>query len=121
MFLQDLTIALGRRSLKGVRYQFDQIEFTISSEVAEGETYERLNIEARRNSRFLLKMSIWEDAKSWLYIRNQDINGPPQGQMQIHADFAGTTPEDLATLARETLMDWTSVEHAWRKHAVASS
>jgi len=57
-FLQDVTIALGRRSLKGVRYRNETLSFEATEDDVDGDVVERLNIEARTSFGDLTKIAL---------------------------------------------------------------
>jgi len=66
-FLQDLTIALGRGSLKSIRYS-SKLTFDVSHETVNGVTQERLEIEARCDPGTLTKILVWDDGVFWVYF-----------------------------------------------------
>jgi hypothetical protein len=116
-FLQDVTIALGRRSLKSLRQAHPTLTFVVAFDEVEGSKVERLDVEARTLSGRLTKVTLWEDGVSWVYSRERATKAPSHPLLEIHADFAGMDAEEVAELLRTTLSDLPSAEKKWRGRA----
>ena len=115
-FLQDVTIALGRRSLKGIRYAHRTLEFEVTEEDLHGTTSERLDIEARSVTGAVTKITLWEDGLSWLFVARSGAAARPI--FKQHANLGDLEVTEVAELLRDTLKDFESVRHLWEKHAV---
>ena len=121
-FLQDVTIALGRRSLKSLRQAHSMLEFEARKEEVDGVFCERLDVEARTVLRRMTKIAIWENATSWVYCRERITNASrPRVLFETHASLAGMDAEDVAELLRATLRDLESVKHVWQERAISNS
>ncbi len=114
-FLQDLTIALGRRSLKSLRQSHTTLTFEVKEEVVEGFDYERLDIEANNRLNRLTRITAWEDAEFWVYSRTR-VGKRFQPPTEIRANLIGTNSEYIAELIRATLRDFDSAQATWRQH-----
>jgi hypothetical protein len=108
-FLQDVTIALGRRSLKSVRYQ-GTLDFELVEEDTNAGSSERLNIETRRLGS-LTRISIWADGSSWIYVKNSVI-------FEMYANLAGMEIYKVAELLHASLRDVDSVKQIWEQHTM---
>lgn len=116
-FLQDVTIELGRRSLKGLRYH-SVLEFDLTEEEVDGTPVERLNIETR-NLHQVTNISIWANGVAWVNCREQQIKKvSSKCVFRTHADFAGMAREQIADLLRGTLNDLDSVRKIWEQRAI---
>lgn len=115
-FLQDVTIALGRRSLKGLRYR-GSLEFELAEEDTDSGSIERLNIELRTVSH-LTKISIWADGISWIYFADSRNGGVI---FKKHANLAGMDIDDVAELLRSSLRDMETVKQIWERHAIPNA
>jgi hypothetical protein len=112
-FLQDVTIALGRRSLKGLRYHNPVLRFEVENEDGDDGAFERLNIEAQDRLDVFVKLSIWEDGIAWIcFRRKQERKAPASHAFEAHANLAGMGPEEIAEFIRATLDDPFSMEGA---------
>jgi hypothetical protein len=112
-FLQDVTIALGRRSLKSLRYSYPILKFEVANENGDAGARERLNIEAQDRLDVLVKLSIWDDGIAWIYIRQKQPKTPAFRKFEARANLAGMAPDEVAELIRATLSDPFSMEGAW--------
>ena len=115
-FLQDITIALRRRSIKGLRYH-RLLEFELVEEDTESGPIERLNIESRTVSD-VTKISIWADGISWIYFsdcRHEDVI------FTKHADLSGMDIDDVAELLRSSLRDMETAKKVWNKRAMPNA
>jgi hypothetical protein len=119
-FLQDITIALGRRSLKSLRQAHRMLTFAVTDEGRDGESCERLDIEAKELSGALTKIVIWEDASALIYFRESRPKRSPARVFKMHAHLDGLNAEDVAELIRATLRDFGSVKENWTERRVAS-
>lgn len=120
-FLQDVTIALGRRSLKSLRYNNRSLQFAVSHQDSNGEVFERLEIEVHRSSRGMTAMILWENGTALVYFRVPQPNKSlPTRKFELHANLSGMDAEDVAGLIRATLADFASVRHIWQQHAIPS-
>lgn len=106
-FLQDVTIALGRRSLKSLRMSNPTLVFTVSEDEVNGLSVERLDIEARTTLGRLTKMTLWEDGRSWVWSRDRakKTKKQPTPTLDVYATLVGLQPDDIAELLRATLTD----------------
>ena len=111
-FLQDFTLALGRRSLKSIRQQYSHLGFEVSFENGISERYERLDIEARGRGRSLIKITLWEDGAAWLYYR--DDSGKQKAEQ--YANLKALDSEKIADLVRLTLREFSKAEEIWKQH-----
>lgn len=118
-FLQDVTIALGRRSLKSLRHSNPKLQLGVSKEEVEGSAVERLDIEARNLAGRLVKIVLWEDGISWVYSRERTTKASSQPSLDVHANLQNMTAEDIALLVRTTLTDPQSAEKEWKNRAVS--
>ena len=114
LYLQDISIALGRR-LKGVRYRNSKLTFEGAFEV-KGESIERLNIEAISHLGNMTKIVIWEDAIAWLFYRFRTSQGT--NQFQLHANLEAFTAEGVAQLIRVSLVNLGAVKEEWDAHRI---
>jgi hypothetical protein len=112
-FLQDVTIALGRRSLKSLRYSNPVLKFEVKNEDADDRTIERMNIEAQARLDVLVKLSIWDDGIAWIYIRQKQSKTPAFRKFEAHANLAGMGPDEVAELIRTTLKNPFAMEGTW--------
>jgi len=122
-FLQDVTISLGRRSLKSIR-KSNQLTFEVSEECIEGKSLERLDVEAESWSEGLTRIVLWEDAVSYMYSHEVKHPTPDRPAIEIQANLAGMSPEDVAALIRATLTDPVQAKgewHRWISRQVRSS
>src|SRR5436190_18930953 len=102
-FLQDVTIALGLRSFKGLKYACDTLTFDVSYKDCQGRSYEQLNVESWTASDRLLTISVREDGIGWLYSAIRRKNAHPQDVFEATADLSDFSPEEIASLWRATL------------------
>jgi hypothetical protein len=116
--LQDVTIELGRRSLKSMRYRNPTLKFEVSDEEVEGNPMERLDIEARNPMGRMIKVTIWADGVAWVYTIVDRSEIPSKHVFETHADLAGRPPEQIAELIRGTLADLGSVQKIWQQRAI---
>ena|SRR6266850_1985944 len=116
-FLQDLTIALGRRSLKSLRRAHKILKFEVTQEEVEGVPYERLNIEAHDRLDRITKITAWEDAEFWIYSQIRTGKPLQHSATKSRANLAGLSSEYIAELIRTTLRNFESAEQTWRQHA----
>jgi hypothetical protein len=117
-FLQDLSIALGRRYLKSLRYYHSVLSFAVAVEEREGLYQERFDIEARDRLSSMTKITIWENGNAWVYRRlgyGKNLYAPA---FEAHANLAGMDVEEVAELLRATLRDFDSTLRSWRDRAV---
>lgn len=114
-FLQDVTIAVGRRSLKSLRQSNPKLTFDVAEDDVDGVAVERLDIEARTVSGRLTKITLWENGNAWVYARERAMKTPSQPIMKLHANLAEMAPEQIAELLRATLADPQSAEQKWRQ------
>jgi hypothetical protein len=119
-FLQDLTIALGRRSLKSLRHKNSTLDFDATEEEIDGVSSERLDIAARTRSGSLTKITIWEDGISWVYFRQSHSKSSPSQTFEMHANLTGMGIEDMANLVRATLSDFESTRQVWERRAITN-
>jgi hypothetical protein len=119
-FLQDITIALGRRSLKSLRQVHSILIFTVSKDEVDGIICERFDIEACNYLGNMTKITIWEDAASWVHFVKCRDKASRSGAFEKHANLAGMNVENVAELIRGTLHDFESVKHVWQEHAVST-
>lgn len=117
-FLQDVTIELGRRSLKSIRYQNPTLEFDVAEEEVEGSPMERLEIETRNITGGITAMTIWANGVAWVYFRSHRNKASSEHFFQTHANFSGMTTEQIAQLLRDTLADPVSVRKLWEQRAI---
>ena len=118
-FLQDVTIALGRRSLKSLRHRNAALHFAVSEEEVNGEPHERLDIEVRTRSGASTNITIWQDGVTWVHSRLRE-GLPTRTAFETHANLAGMDYAEVASLIRATLCDLESVQHIWKEHAIPS-
>src|SRR6267378_3076171 len=83
-FLQDVTIALGRRSLKSLRYGTRTLRFDVSEENVNGVMTERLDSEARTRAGKMTKVVLWEDGLSWVHSGEKRVNVSIRPEIEIH-------------------------------------
>jgi len=119
VFLQDLTIAFGRRSLKGLRYKYPTLEFNVAEEEVNGAVCERLNIEARTETGGMMKVSIWEDAIAWVYYAERGGKASRPRAFELYASLAEMDVEEVARLLRTTLVDWESAKQVWEQRSLS--
>ena len=117
-FLQDVTIELGRRSLKSVRRSKRTLDFAVSKEDVDGVVLERLDIEARDSCEFMTKITLWENGSSWVFCAKGKKNTPWQVAFETHANLAGMKAEQIAELIRGTLRELGDVRPVWEEHAL---
>lgn len=121
-YLQDLTIALGRLSLKSVRQSYKALEFSATFEEVGDATIERLNIDGQNLHNGYTKIVVWENATAWachLERRKSALerrNSPTMAQ-ELLATFSDMEIEDVAELIRATLKDFESNRAKWQRHA----
>lgn len=115
--LQDVTIALGRRSLKSLRQSHRSLTFEVGKDCVEGASVERLDFEARTWGGRLTRVVLWEDALSWMYCREETTNVPGKSAVEIQADLATMSAQGIADLIRKTLVDPVFAEGEWRRRA----
>jgi hypothetical protein len=115
-FLQDVTIALGRRSLKSLRKLNSTLIFNVSQDAVNGVAIERLDIEARTLLGRMTKITLWEDGAAWVYCRERVMKASNHPRLDVHACLKGTDAVDIAQLLRITLADAPSAEAEWRGH-----
>jgi hypothetical protein len=118
-YLQDITIALGRRSLKSLRQAHPTLTFDVKQDEASGTVCERFDIEARTRLGGLTKITIWEDSTSWVYFAERRDKASRTRAFETHANLVGMNIEDAAKLIRATLRDFESVQHVWQGIAVS--
>ena len=94
------------------------LKFTVTDEQPDGESCERLEIEAERLTGALTKIVIWEDARAWIYFRHRCPNRTQPRVFEMHADLDGLNAEEVAELIRATLRDVESVKVSWREHGL---
>jgi hypothetical protein len=116
--MQDVVIALGRRSMKSLRYSNPVLNFEVQNEKAEFGAMERLNIEARSWSGRLVKLVIWADGVAWVFSRPGAEDVSIAQNLDRHANLAGLSAEDIADVVRCTLKDPWSTEEFWRARAI---
>ena len=119
LFLQEVTIAFGRHSLKGLRYINPTLNFDVTEEEVDGVISERLDIEARTASGNMTKVTLWADGVSWIYFlerRNKTSHTPA---FEAHANLGGMNAEAVAELVRATLLDVGTVRNIWQQHAIS--
>lgn len=117
VFLQDITIALGRRSLKSLRQRHTILRFEVSQEEVQGIVRERLDIEAMSVLDKMTKITAWEDGAFWVYSRIRKGEPLRTPVFEIHANLVKMSSEEIASLIRVTLSDLESVAHVWKEHA----
>jgi hypothetical protein len=117
VFLQDITIALGRRSLKSLRQWHTILRFEVSREEIQGIVRERLDIEAMSVLDKMTKITAWEDGAFWVYSRIRRGKPLLTPVFEIHANLAKMSSNEIASLIRVTLLDLESVEHVWKEQA----
>ena len=118
-FLQELTIALGRRSLKSLRQNHPTLRFDVSHEDVNGVTHERLNVEARDQLGKITRIILWEDAAFWVYSRVRVAKSSPHSAFELRGTLTKMNAEDSAELLRATLRDFESVLNVWKNHAIS--
>ena len=118
-FLQDFTIALGRRSFKSIRQAHSSLFFGVRNEEINGVVNERLDIEARSWLERMTKIAIWEDAEFWVYSRVRIGKPLRHPAFEISAALGKMNIDDIAELIRATLRDFDSVKHVWEQHAIS--
>jgi hypothetical protein len=118
-FLQDVTIALGRRSLKSLRMSNPTLVFTVSEDDVNGLAVERFDIEARAQLGRLTKMTLWEDGTCWVYSRERGKKNQkqPAPTLDLRATLSGMEADEIAKLLRLTLTDPQSTEKEWRSRS----
>jgi hypothetical protein len=117
-FLQNVTIALGRRSLKSLRQAHRILRFGVAVEEVEGTVYERLDIEARSHLDRMTKITGWENGKFWVYSRIRRGKPLRTPIFEMRANLAQMSAEEIASLIRATLSDLESVGYVWKEHAI---
>ena len=110
---------MGRRSLKGIRYN-RTLEFDVTEEDIDGNTCERLNVQARTLLGEMTKLAIWADGVAWVYFANHSKKGAPSEVFEKHANLAGMDPEEVADLLRATLRDLETTKHIWQRLVIPS-
>jgi hypothetical protein len=116
--LQDVTIELGRVSLKSVRRAARSLKFTVAEDEAGEDAIERLDIEVRTFSGKLTKISLWQDGTSWVYSGLCKRNSPRKIAVELYANLALLSAVKIAQLLRSTLADLASVYAEWEALSV---
>jgi hypothetical protein len=119
-FLQDVTIALGRRSLKSIRYHHSRLEFSCRYEELDGVRFERLDIQAHGLSSGLISLTLWEDGLGWIYQKKGRGKSASTNAFSLHSDFSAMSAEAVASLVHATLADVESSKAIWREHMADS-
>lgn len=83
LFLQDLSIALGRymKRLKRGKRRFI-VERSVDN--TDGTDRERLDLELRSLLGFLAKCTIWEDGVAWVYVRR---DSPKRDRHVVYREY----------------------------------
>jgi hypothetical protein len=115
-FLQDVTIAFGRRSLKSLRKSNPTLVFEVSEDETNGTAMERLDIEARTMLGRITKITLWEDGLSWVYCQDRGLTSSKRPTLDFHARLTTMDVEEVAKLLRNTLIDAPAAETAWKGH-----
>ena len=115
-FLQDVTIALGRRSLKSLRKSNPSLVFDVAEDEVHGSAVERLDIEARTVLGRLTKITLWEDGTSWVFCRERATKASIHPILDFHARLTDMGADEVAELLRITLADPPSAKTAWKSH-----
>jgi len=112
-FLQDVTIAFGRRSLKSLRYSTSDLRFDVQTDEVGGSELERLDAEARTYTGRMTKVSIWENGESWVYSREREMRAADPAILNAYGDLRGMDADEVAELLLATLRDISAVKTFW--------
>jgi hypothetical protein len=115
-FLEDVTIAFGRRSLKSLRKSNPTLVFEVTEDGADGTAMERLDIEARTILGRITKITLWEDGLSWVYCQDRCSTSSKRQTLDFHARLDAMNIDEIVELLRKTLVDAPAAEAAWKSH-----
>jgi hypothetical protein len=108
-FLQDITIELGRLSLKSARYNNRLLTFEALNEEVAGE-----KLTKHRSPwiwRHFDKNHNWEDGESWLYFR--EPVGKHQKALEMRRNLKLMPAGGIAYLVRDTPTDYSKARARW--------
>ena len=99
--LQDITIALGRRS-KGFSYSLFDFDCSVSQDDDGDSSYECLTIRGQLHDRSILSLHVWEDRTAQLQYSRKDSRLPQAYRWSFYPNLGGFTPEGIVAALKET-------------------
>jgi len=117
-WLQDITIELGRRSLKTVRRRYEDLIFEAAEEPVDDVVYERFDVEGRIGVKArVIRISVWEHGISWIYI--SEVENGERKCFETRSSLKEMAPHEVAGLIRATLIDFHSVRDVWEQRRIS--